>query len=328
KDAVQKAKVKWAIEGDENSKFFHGIIIKRRSQLAIRGVFVNGDWHTEPSLVKDTFLDHFYNRFKQPSSARFKLSLPFSSRLSSDQVLDLDRNISSDEIRAAVWDCGENKSPGPDGYTFEFFRRSWNVIVDAKLVTDFRPISLIGSVYKVVTKILANRLATVISDLVSNTQSAFVAKRQILDGPFILNEVLSWCKRKRKQALVFKVNYAKAYDSVRWDFLLDIIHAFGFGSRWCMWIRAEFLMCCGLKQGDPLAPFLFILFMETLHISVSRAVNEGEWSDSNLDNMLRILNCFYLASGLRIKVSKSQVLGIGFLRILFNEGLRVLFAIL
>nr|GEY17098.1 hypothetical protein [Tanacetum cinerariifolium] len=300
KDAVQKAKVKWAIEGDENSKFFHRIINKRRSQLAIRGDFVNGDWHTEPSLVKDTFLDHFSNRFKQPSSARFKLSLHFPSRLSSDQVLDLDRNISSDEIRAAVWDCGENKSPGPDGYTSEFSRRYWNVIVDAKFVTDFRPISLIGSVYKVVTKILANRLAMVISDIVSNTQSAFVAKHQILDGPFILNEVLSCCKRKRKQALVFKVDFVKAYDSVRWDFLLDIIHAFGFGSRWCMWIR-----------GDPLAPLLFILVMETLHISVSRAVNEGEWSDSNLDNMLRILNCFYLASGLRINVSKSQVLGIG-----------------
>nr|GEW02189.1 RNA-directed DNA polymerase, eukaryota [Tanacetum cinerariifolium] len=226
--------------------------------------------------------------------------------------------------------------------------------MDAKLVTDFRPISLIGSVYKVVTKILANRLTTVISDLVSNTQSAFVAKHQILDGPFILNEVLSWCKRERKQALVFKVDFAKAYDSVRWDFLIDIIHAFGFGSRWCMWIRgifssnmasimvngsptAEFPMCCGLKQGDPLAPLLFIIVMETLHISVSRAVNEGifrglhirgsvilsllfyvddvvfigEWSDYNLDNMLRIFNCFYLALGLRINVSKSQVLGIG-----------------
>nr|GEW83773.1 RNA-directed DNA polymerase, eukaryota [Tanacetum cinerariifolium] len=218
-----------------------------------------------------------------------------------DNVLDLDINISSDEVRVAVWDCGENKSPGSDGYTFEFFRQYWNVIVvDAKLVTDFCPISLIGSVYKVVTKILANRLATVISDLVSNTQSAFVAKRQILDGPFILNEVLSWCKSKRKHALVFKVDFAKAYDYVRWDFLFDIIHAFGFGSRWCMWIR-----------GDPLAPLLFILVMETLHISVSRAVNEGKWSDSNLDNMLRILNCFYLASGLRINVSKSQVLGIG-----------------
>nr|GFC27843.1 RNA-directed DNA polymerase, eukaryota [Tanacetum cinerariifolium] len=165
-------------------------------------------------------------------------------------------------------------------------------VVDAKLVTDFLPISLIGCLYKVVTKILANRLATVISDLVSNTQSAFVVNRQILDGPFILNEVLSWCKRKRKQALVFKVGFAKAYDSVRWDFLLNILHAFGFGLRWCTWIRgiftfnmasilvngsptAEFPMCCGLKQGDPLAPLLFILVLKTLYISVSRAANDG-----------------------------------------------------
>nr|GFB92206.1 RNA-directed DNA polymerase, eukaryota [Tanacetum cinerariifolium] len=183
------------VPGDENSKFFHGIINKRRSQLAIRGVFVSGDWHTEPSLVKDTFLNHFAARFKQPSCSCLKLSMTFPNRLSSDQIGDLDKNITMDEIRAAAWDCGENKSPGPDGYTFEFFRRYWNLIgsdfssavecffengsflrgcnssfialipkvVDAKFVTDFRPISLIGSVYKVVTKILANRLSMVIS---------------------------------------------------------------------------------------------------------------------------------------------------------------------
>ncbi|GKA94655.1 hypothetical protein Tco_0816693 [Tanacetum coccineum] len=81
KDAAQKAKVNWAIEGDENSKFFHGVINKRRSQLAIRGVFVSGD------------------------------CMPFPNRLSPDQVGDLDNDISLDEIRKGVWDCGESKSP-------------------------------------------------------------------------------------------------------------------------------------------------------------------------------------------------------------------------
>nr|GFC80721.1 RNA-directed DNA polymerase, eukaryota [Tanacetum cinerariifolium] len=193
KDAAQKAKVNWAIEGDENSKFFHGVINKRRSQLAIRGVFVDGDWYTNPSVVKEAFLDHF------------------------TALGDLDKDISIDEIRKAMWECGESKSPAPDGFTFEFFRRYWHFIgpdfcaavncffdkgcfsrgsnssfialipkvMDAKFVTDFRPMSLIGSVYKVVTKILANRLKTIISGLISNTQSAFVANRHILDGPFI-----------------------------------------------------------------------------------------------------------------------------------------------
>ncbi|GKC67027.1 RNA-directed DNA polymerase, eukaryota [Tanacetum coccineum] len=269
--------------------------------------------------------------------------MSFPNRLTPDQIDDLDRNISRDEIKAAVWDCGENKSPGPDGFTFEFFRHFWDLIgsdlcaavncffdsgsfprgcnssfialipkvMDAKFVTDFRPISLIGSVYKVVTKILANRLSMVISDLISNTQSAFVKNRQILDGPFILNEALAWCKRKKKQALMFKVDFAKAYDSVRWDFLLDALHAFGFGSRWCSWIRgifssnmasilvngsptSEFLISCGLKQGDPLAPLLFILVMETLHISVSRAVHDGVFKGLQIHDSMVLSYLFYV----------------------------------
>nr|GEW27846.1 RNA-directed DNA polymerase, eukaryota [Tanacetum cinerariifolium] len=242
KDWVQKSKIKWAIEGDENSKYFHG-------------------------------------------QGRFKLNFLFPNRLSNDQVADLDRCISHDEFRGAVWNCRVNKSPGPDGFTFEFFRRYWSFIgpdfcsaidcffesgnfpmgsnasfialilkvTDAKFVTYFRPISLIGCVYKAVTKILANRLATVITDLVSDTQSAFVSNRQILDGPFILNELIAWCKRKKKQAMIFKVDFVKAYDSVRWDYLLDVLHAFGFGPNWCKWIRGTFSssMASILVNGNP-----------------------------------------------------------------------------
>ncbi|GJS79063.1 RNA-directed DNA polymerase, eukaryota [Tanacetum coccineum] len=240
KDSIQKSKVKWAIEGDENSKFFHGLINKKRSQLAIRGVFVDGLWRTDPGMVKEAFFNHFEARFKKPVTHRLMLNFPFVKRLSQVQAADLERCVSRDEIRLAVWNCGDNKSPGPDGYTFEFFRKYWNFVgpdfceaveyffvngsfpkgcnssfvalipkvTDAKFVNDFRPISLIGCVYKVVTKVLANRLALVISDLVSDTQSAFVAGRQILDGPFILNEILHWCKRKKKQAMFFKVDFA------------------------------------------------------------------------------------------------------------------------
>nr|GEW47712.1 RNA-directed DNA polymerase, eukaryota [Tanacetum cinerariifolium] len=329
KDAAQKAKVKWAIEGDENSKNFHGIINKRRAQLAIRGVFVNGVWHTEPSLVKDSFLDHFANRFKQLASPRLKLNMSLPNCLSSDQTDDLDRNITNDEIRAAVWDFGENKSPEPDGYTFEFFRHFWE---------------LIGSEFCAAVNCFFES-----GSFPRGCNSSFITlipkNRHILDGPFILNEALAWCKRKKKQALIFKVDFAKAYDFVRWDFLLDALHAFGFGPRWCTWIRGifssnmasilvngsptvEFPIFCGLKQGDPLAPLLFILVMKTLHISVSRAVNDGvfkgEWSDDNLAILIRILQCFQLASGLKINVQKSQVLGVGVSLDIVNQGASII----
>nr|GEV48263.1 RNA-directed DNA polymerase, eukaryota [Tanacetum cinerariifolium] len=348
------------------------------------GVFVDGLWCTHPCKVKETFINHFQARFNQPSLGRFKLNSIFTNRLSPDQVVDLDSNVSRDEIRKAVWDCRENKSPSPDGYTFEFFRKIWSFVgldfcsavehffvngyfskgcsssfialipkvTDAKFITDFRPISLIGCVCKVVTKILANRLAMVISDLISDTQSTFVAKRQILDGPFILNELLNWCKKTKKQTMFFKVDFAKAYDSVRWDYLLDVLQAFGFGPNWCRWIRgtfysarasilvngsptSKFSFFRGLKQGDPLSPYLFILIMESLHISFSRAIADGflngiklkgptishlfyaddamfigEWSESNLKSIVTMLNCFFLASGLKINIQKSQLLGV------------------
>nr|GEZ92835.1 hypothetical protein [Tanacetum cinerariifolium] len=141
-----------------------------------------------------------------------------------------------------------------------------------------------------------------------------------------LNELLSWCKRKKKQALIFKVDFAKAYDSVRWDYLLVVLHAFGFGPNWCKWIRGTFSSAmasilvngsptselpffCGLKQGDPLAPFLFILIMESLHICFSRAVSDGFFKGIDIQ-----------ASGLKINLLKSQVLGVGVPRNIVHQG--------
>nr|GEW77059.1 RNA-directed DNA polymerase, eukaryota, nucleotide-binding alpha-beta plait domain protein [Tanacetum cinerariifolium] len=168
---------------------------------------------------------------------------------------DLEAEVSIEEIKKAVWDRGIDKSPGPDGFTFGFYKRFWDLfesdvvaavksffqsesfqkgcnssfitlipkIPDTKLVKDFRPISLIGSLYKIISKILANRLVLVLGDLVNEVQSAFVADRQILDGPFILNEVYQWCKSKRKQTFVLKIDFEKAYDSVRWDYVGDVL---------------------------------------------------------------------------------------------------------
>ncbi|GJZ16269.1 RNA-directed DNA polymerase, eukaryota [Tanacetum coccineum] len=385
-DFIQKAKVRWAVEGDENSKFFHGIINRKRTNLSVKGIMVDGEWVDDPSHIKKEFHTHFADRFKEPGLSRGKLNFFFHNRLCREQADDLELMVSNDEIRKAVWGCGENKSPGPDGYTFEFFRKFWTTIgpdfcsavqwffehgafaagcnssfvtlipkiLNPKLVSDFRPISLIGSIYKVITKILASRLSNVISDLISNVQTAFLPNRQILDGPFIVNEIISRCKIKNKKAMIFMVDFAKAYDSIRWDYLDDVLIAFGFGRKWCSWIQAslrsgkasilvngspssEFHLHRGLKQGDPLAPFLFILIMESFHLSFSRAVEAGifngfridnslmvshlfyaddaifigEWSNGNLKGILNILSCFSMLSGMLINLKKSQILGVG-----------------
>ncbi|GJX03329.1 hypothetical protein Tco_0189245 [Tanacetum coccineum] len=104
-EASQKAKIKWAIEGDENSKYYHGILNKKRNQLSIRGVLVEGDWVENPNMVKNEFLNHFKNRFDRPKSVRPMLNMEFPHHLNSMQQLDLEAEVSNEEIKKAVWHC-------------------------------------------------------------------------------------------------------------------------------------------------------------------------------------------------------------------------------
>ncbi|GKD38067.1 RNA-directed DNA polymerase, eukaryota, partial [Tanacetum coccineum] len=321
-EMAQKAKVRWAIEGDENSKFFHGVINKKRSQLAIRGVLVDGEWISETAKVRNEFLMHFSNRFSAPPSSKLSLDSQFDKVLSKEQNDDFERPISKEEIKSVVWDC--TFSQGCNSSFIALIPK----MQDAKLVKDFRPISLIRCIYKIVTK--------------------------ILDGPFIHSELLSWCKQKKFQSLIFKVDFEKAFDSIRKDYIDEVLLNFRFGSKWRGWINGclsssmgsvlvngspttEFKFYKGLKQGDPLSQFLFILVMERLHLAFTNVLNAGifkgvtlnelltlshfffaddaifvgKWEVSNISAIVNVLNIFHMASGLKINIHKSKLMGVG-----------------
>nr|GEW69524.1 RNA-directed DNA polymerase, eukaryota [Tanacetum cinerariifolium] len=126
----QKAKIRWSIEGDENSKYFHGIMNKKRSQLAIRGTLANGEWISEQHRVKNEFFTHFKKQFSPIQAPSICFDFTFLTRLSSGRVHDLERTVTYEEVKRAVWDCGTNKSPGPDGFSFEFYCKYWITIDD------------------------------------------------------------------------------------------------------------------------------------------------------------------------------------------------------
>ncbi|GKF15154.1 hypothetical protein Tco_0056616, partial [Tanacetum coccineum] len=106
----QKAKIRWSIEGDENTKYFHGILNKKISQLAIRGTLINGEWISNPDGVKHEFLTHFRKQFSLPNTPRFCFDYVFPKKLTTNQVEDLERIVTYDEVKRTVWDCGSNKS--------------------------------------------------------------------------------------------------------------------------------------------------------------------------------------------------------------------------
>nr|GEV40636.1 RNA-directed DNA polymerase, eukaryota [Tanacetum cinerariifolium] len=238
------------------------------------------------------------------------LPIAFSTKANRDLTRNMDTGASS-HLNSHTIAVMEFFSSGtfPKGCN-SFFIALIPKTQNAKTVKDFRPISLIRSLYKIIAKIMANRLSSVIPDLISDVQSAFISNRKILDGPFILNELLSLCKYKKLKAMVFKVDFEKAFDSIRWDYLDDVLKSFGFGDKWRGWISGclksakgyvlvngsptpKFQFHRGLKQGDPLSPILFILIMKSLHLSLKKVINAGLFTGISLDNSLTISHLFY-----------------------------------
>ncbi|XP_068504156.1 uncharacterized protein [Phaseolus vulgaris] len=241
--------------------------------------------------------------------------------------------FTEEEIKEAVWQCEGTKSPGPNGFNFNFIKKSWNTLKSDFLaamecfqetgsipkgcnasfialipkvrdpcnLNQFRPISLVGAIYKVISKVLAGRLKKVLPDLIDGSQSAFLEGRCLTDSVLVANEVIEDIRRRRKRGLCLKVDFEKAYDLVRWDFLYDMLSKMGFHSVWIKWIRAcmesatvsvlvngspteEFKPTRGLRQGDPMAPFLFLVVAEGLAGLVRQALKANLLSGVKVGN--------------------------------------------
>ena len=293
-----------------------------------------------------------------------------------------------EEVHKAVFYCGKDKSPGPDGFSMSFFQSCWEVVkgdlmkvmqdffqsgivngvtnetficlipkkANSVKVTDYRPISLVTSLYKVISKVLASRLREVLGNTISQSQGAFVQKRQILDAVLVANEVVEEVRKQKRKGLVFKIDFEKAYDHVEWNFVDDVLERKGFGVKWRGWIigclesvnfsimingkpRGKFRASRGLRQGDPLSPFLFTLVSDVLSRIIERAqdvnlvhgivsghdqveVSHLQFADDTiflLDgkegywlNLLQMLKLFCDVSGMKINKAKSCILGINF----------------
>jgi len=218
--------VKWLKEGDNNSNYFHRLINHRRRHNAIQGLLIDRVWVHEPNSVKNAALNYFKVRFSEENFNRPTL-VHFPS-LGQREKESLVARFSELEIKSAVWDCGGDKSPGPDGLNFNFIKQFWEILKpdfirfmdefyingtfpkgsnasflalipklnDPQSLNDYRPISLIGCVHKIVAKVLAKRLALVLPHLIDERQTTFMKGRHILHGVLIANEVITEAKSK------------------------------------------------------------------------------------------------------------------------------------
>ncbi|XP_062021093.1 uncharacterized protein LOC133737577 [Rosa rugosa] len=324
----QRAKVFWLTDGDINTKFFHQRASNRRRKNLIRGLFdEDNKWCTEDEDIENIVLSYFRGLFTSSSPIGFERISDVIPRLVTDELnVELTKPISLDEVHRALRQMHPSKAPGPDGFSPSFYQHFWAVVgpdvleavrgfigceqrtrlinhthvtlipkvKDLELVTQLRPISLCNVIYKVGSKVLANRLKPLLDNIISPFQSAFVPGRLISDNSLVAFEISHFLKRRRRGNVGYgalKLDMSKAYDRVEWSFLRYVLLGFGFSIVWTQWI-----MCCvetvsysfmingeprghlipsrGLRQGDSISPYLFLICAEVLTRLIFRAESE------------------------------------------------------
>jgi hypothetical protein len=384
----QRSRAKWLHDGDRNTKYYHLKTINRRRKnkiLMIRdeeGVWIEDEEHIR-NMMRSFYMDLFKAREDLHPWDQTNLSFP---RLDHNVILKLGDDITNLEVKQAVFSMSPWKAPGPDGFPAGFYQNSWDVVgplmcdfikkawKDLRLleeinltdiclipkvekpefVNQFRPISLCNNIYKVMSKVMVNRLKESMQFLISPYQTGFIPGRCIHENIVVAQEMVHSMHKMTGKVGYFaiKVDLTKAYDMLDWNFIMRILHEIKLPENFIRVIHAAvssvktnvkwngnrttfFNPQRGIRQGDPISPYLFVLCMDKLSHLIIEEVDKGGWkalkagrngptishlmfaddlllfgqaTDRQMQCVMNILNRFCNLSGQLVSIEKTSVL--------------------
>ncbi|OMO49818.1 reverse transcriptase [Corchorus capsularis] len=336
---LQKSRLDWIYNAERNTKFFHLTTVMRRNRNLIVGLNVADVWTTDQAVlsshVKDFFFTLFSRKMQEFLPAVYDL---FAPKLNEEERLSLLAAISLDEVHKATFSMKGLKAPGVDGIQPIFYQKHWSSVqvslvsfvqnafeqrqVELNIlrahmvlipkgqnpgsVRDLRPITLLNTWYKILSKVIVNRMRPILQRIIGPYQNSFLAGRSTSDNILIAQEVIHTLSnlKGRKGAMVTKIDLQKAYDNVDWRFLEEVLVFYGFPAP-----LVQLIMFCVpntelsiIWNGDALPHF-----KPQQGLRQDNLLLFASASDSQFENVMDTLEEFGKASGLRSNLQKSRM---------------------
>uniref|UniRef100_A0A8C6K9W5 Reverse transcriptase domain-containing protein n=1 Tax=Nothobranchius furzeri TaxID=105023 RepID=A0A8C6K9W5_NOTFU len=385
KAAYLRSKAKWIEEGEKNTAYFCNLETRRQEYNSICNLIIDGEECTDPKRISNEVFTFYSNLYKSSYSEQNVTS--FFDKISNwIPVIDdnfrkiCDEDLTIEEFDFAIKSMASDRSPGPDGITTNFYKHFWEDLKlllfsainecinqkelmttmkqgviklipkpgkDKKKLSNLRPITLLNTDYKVFTKVLATRLKTGISEIISPTQSGFLKGRLIQNNIRLVLDLIDYNYLIKDDGFMLFLDFHKAFDSIEHSFIIKTFKHFGFGDAFLDMITMfytdinscvsllegtcpRFRVERGIRQGCSISPLLFIVATELLAITVINSnikgldINNHKLIISQLADdttvflknkeqiplALDTIKIFSDASGLRLNLDKCELMSI------------------